>query len=237
MLVSCPHCAKQLKLNEKIQESLRQLEDGRRIKVKCVHCAEPFALDRNSVKPKASPSNKGQSVKTGQNDNANVRPPAPPSIDWLREGTFEDKEVVEDIPRALVLLPEIPARDIVVKAAGEFGYLVEQVDSPEEAIDKMRFVNYAAVFLHSHYESGGINTGKFHHYMRQMNMARRRYIFYVLIGEQFETLYDVQALAFSANLVVGDAETEYIATLLRKTIPEYEALFGPIMEELRIAGN
>ena len=68
-------------------------------------------------------------------------------------------------------------------------------------------------------------------------MSRRRYIFYVLIGEQFKTLYDLQALSCSANLVVNDAEIPYIGIVLKKAIPEYEALFGPLMEELRIAGK
>jgi len=101
----------------------------------------------------------------------------------------------------------------------------------------MRFVNYSAVFLHEDYERGGLERGKFHQFMRKMDMGRRRYIFYVLIGKQLETLYDLQALAYSANCVVNSEEAEFINTVLRKTIPEYESLFGPVMEALRMAGK
>ena len=101
----------------------------------------------------------------------------------------------------------------------------------------MRFVNYAAVFLHSGYESGGILSGKFHSYMRKMSMSRRRYILYALVGDEFETLYDLQALAYSANLVVNVQDLKHIGVVLKKVIPEYEALFGPLMEELRISGR
>ncbi len=73
--------------------------------------------------------------------------------------------------------------------------------------------------------------------MRVMNMSRRRYIFYVLIGEQFDTLYDLQALAYSANLVVNDHEIPFIGTVLKKAIPEFETLFGPLMEELQVVGK
>ena len=104
-------------------------------------------------------------------------------------------------------------------------------------MEKMRFVNYAAVFLHTGFEPGGIRNGQFHQYMRDMNMNRRRYIFYVLVGEQFSTLYDLQAMASSANVVVNDAEIPYIATVLKKAIPEYEELFGPLMEELQASGR
>jgi len=155
----------------------------------------------------------------------------------LKDGTFEEKEVVEDIPEALVLMPATENLDIVVKAAMEFGYRVEQAPTPEEAIDKMRFVNYAAVFLHSSFEPEGVESGKFHQFMRMMNMSRRRYIFYVLIGEQFETLYDLQALANSVNLVVNNADVPFIGTVLKKAIPEFETLFGPLMEELHVVGK
>jgi hypothetical protein len=237
MVVNCPHCAKQLKLNDKVRSSIEQLAPGKKIKVKCVHCAEAFTLDGSSIGAESFPP---RSVSS--NDEAKVRrgvvtPPAAPDIEWLRDGTFEDREVVEDIPRALVLFPDIPERDLFIRAASDFGYLVEQVNTPEEAIDKMRFVNYAAVFLHENYERGGLESGKFHQFMRRMEMGRRRYIFYVLIGKQFETLYDLQALTCSANCVVNDEDAEFISTVLRKTIPEYESLFGPVMEALRMAGK
>lgn len=233
MIVNCPNCGKQLKLGEKITESVRQLEPGRRIKIKCAHCSTPFGLDR-SMDQTASPRRSGAAGAVP----GKVAPPSPPDTEWLKDGTFEEKEVIEDIPRALVLMPDMPGRNEVVKASSGVGYRVELADKPEEAIDKMMFVNYAAVFLHTRFEGANtIGSGKFHQYMRTMNMSRRRYIFYVLIGEQFKTLYDLQALSCSANLVVNDADIPHIGIVLKKVIPEYEALFGPLMEELRLAGK
>jgi hypothetical protein len=235
MRVHCPHCGKQLKLGAKIKESVRSLEPGQRIKIKCAHCSVPFGLDMSMDQTSAIAPEHDADRRVSEE--RRVKPPAPPDTDWLKDGSFEEKDVVEDIPKAIVLMPDLPGRDQVVKAAAAVGYRVEQAASSVEAIEKMRFVNYAAVFLHSRFEAGGIRSGAFHQYMRSMNMARRRYIFYVLIGEQFETLYDLQALSCSANLVVNDAEIPYISTLLKKAIPEYEELFGPLMEELRFAGK
>ncbi|BHH84812.1 hypothetical protein [Desulforhopalus sp. 52FAK] len=238
MQVNCPHCAKQLKLSGKIRESIEKLAPGQKIKVKCVYCTKPFGLDALSVDVTAVPKDvrkktPAPSVPLG----SKIRPPAPPDVNWLAEGIFDDEEVVEDIPRALILMPDVPSKKIVIQAAVKFGYQVEQVQDVDEAIEKMRFVNYAAVFLHSGYENAGILSGKFHSYMRTMDMSRRRYILYVLLGDEFETLYDLQALAYSANLVVNDRELDHIGVVLKKTIPEYERLFGPIMDELRIAGK
>lgn len=237
MIVNCPHCGKQLKLSDKIRESVRQLGPGRKIKVKCVHCAVPFGLDDTSLKL-ASPDRKAGRPRPDEFAlGGRVRPPAPPGTEWLKDGTFEEKEIVEDIPRALVLMPDSSIRNTVVEAAADFGYRVEQASTAEDAIDKMRFVNYAAVFLHDRFEDGGLNSSKFHQFMRIMNMARRRYIFYVLIGQQFDTLYDLQALAHSVNLVVNDTEVPFIGTVLKKAIPEFETLFGPLMEELHVVGK
>lgn len=237
MIVNCPHCAKQLKLSEKIRKSVQQLGPGRKIKVKCVHCTVPFDLDENSLEQVRSGGDRGGAAPVKKAAGRRVKPPAAPGTEWLQDGTFEEKEIVEDIPRALVLMPDSSIRETVVKAATDFGYRVEQAPTPEEAIDKMRFVNYAAVFLHDSFEPGGVNSGSFHQFMRVMNMSRRRYIFYVLLGEQFDTLYDLQALAYSANLVVNDKEVPFIGTVLKKAIPEFETLFGPLMEELHVVGK
>jgi hypothetical protein len=239
MQVNCPHCQKQLKLSGKIKKSIEKLGPGQKIKVKCVYCTKAFGLDAHSVDITAVPKDVRRKKTRGESvpRNGIIRPPAPPDVTWLAEGVFDDQEVVEDIPKALVLMPEVPARDVVVKAAVGFGYQVEQPKDVMEAIEKMRFVNYAAVFLHSGYEPAGILSGKFHAYMRGMSMARRRFTIYVLLGDEFETLYDLQAMAYSANLVVNDRDLNHIGVVLKKIIPEYEALFGPLMDELRIAGK
>ena len=90
-------------------------------------------------------------------------------------------------------MPESPIRNLVVKAATDFGYRVEQSPTANEAIDTMRFINYAAVFLHTSFESGGIKSGEFHRFMREMNMSRRRYIFFVELRIMYaiRSYYDV----------------------------------------------
>ncbi|SDP13899.1 hypothetical protein [Desulforhopalus singaporensis] len=237
MVVNCPHCAKQLKLNDKALESIGRLQAGQKIKVRCVQCSEGFNLDRSSLAGMAANQPGTDAQKGGQPAASRVVPPSPPDIEWLRDGSFEDKETVDDIPSALILFPDIAAKETIRKAASDFGYHVESAENSAEAIEKMRFVNYAAVFLHENYEQAGLENGAFHQYMRTMTMSRRRYIFYVLVGGRFSTLYDLQALAWSANLVINDRETEYIHTILRKAIPQYEELFGPVMEALRFAGK
>ena len=234
MIVDCPHCGKRLKMSGKFQGSIRKLGPGKKIKITCIQCSNSFGLETDRlIFEERKAGGKKQRDLAGNI----VQPPDAPDLLWLKDGIFEETDVVEDIPQSLVLMPDVPERKVVIEAVEKFGYRVEMADTPDQAINKMQFVNFASVFLHSGYEPGGIESGIFHQYMRNLKMARRRLIIYVLIGPEFKTLYNLQALASSANLVVNDAEIPYIETVLRKTIPEYEALFGPLIEELRIAGK
>lgn len=225
MVVNCPNCGKQLKMSGKMLASIKQLDSGKKIKAKCVHCAVPFGLGASDLV--------GGTTHSG----GLVKAPSAPDTSWLQSGIFNEQDVVADIPRALVLMPDTPERKQVAETVTSLGYQVELALNSQEAIDKMRFVNYASVLLDSRYEKGGLDSGLFHKYMRKMEMPRRRFIFYVLVSDEFSTLYDLQALASSANLVVNETDVPFIGTIFKKAIPEYEALFGPLMEELRIAGK
>lgn len=229
MNVICPHCRGQLKFSDKFKENLLGLKPGQQAKIKCTKCGEAFPVD-------ASMAKKGGSAQPLPRSLA-IKPPGPPDVGWLAEGVFEDSDVVEEIPLALVLVPETHGRDEIIKAVEGLGYRAEVVRSGEDAMEKMEFVNYASVILHAEFEPGGLQEGVFYSSMKTMNMAKRRYIFFALVGKEMHTLYDLQALACSANIVVNDRDVKYFGTILRKAIPDYENLFGPIMEELRVFGK
>lgn len=240
MNVNCPNCEKQLKLGAKAEASISQMPPGKIVKVKCAQCDEAFGIgsDKKVVNlsaniPKESVS-QSPTQANGRETGARVKPPEPPDLAWLIDGVFEDHEVVEEVPLALVMMNDTPERLGVINAIEGIGYRAEIAGTSEEAIEKMQFVNYSNVVLHSKFEGAGINSSSFHQYMYKMDMSKRRYIFYTLIGPEFKTLYDLQALSYSANLVVNNNEVKDFNVILRKVIPEYEALFGPLMEELHI---
>jgi len=120
----------------------------------------------------------------------------------------------------------------VAKAVESIGYQASFAESDEDAMEKMQFVSYASVILHTQFRDGGLDQSPFHHFMRDMSMLKRRFIFYILIGPEFSTLYDLEALSNSANLVVNTQEIPELLTILRKAIPRYEDLFGSLMAEL-----
>ncbi len=224
MTTTCPNCNKKLKLSNKIKKGINQLAPGRLLRLPCPQCGESIVLNASHL---ATDSGQAGSPSAGI-----IKPPSPPDISWLKEGTFEEEEVVEDIPQTLILIQPGPERDAVTKAVESIGYQASFADSDDDAMEKMQFVNYASVILHTNFRDGDLEHSPFHQFMCDMSMLKRRFIFYILIGPEFSTLYDLEALSNSANLVVNNQEIPELLTVLRKAIPRYEELFGSLMAEL-----
>lgn len=224
MKILCPNCSKTLKISDKIQKSLAQLGPGRVLRLSCPKCRESIALDAGHL---PADSQQGEIIV-----GSTIKPPPPPNIQWLKDGVFEEEEVVEDIPQTLILAKPGAERDSISEAVENIGYQSTFANSGKEAMEKLRFTNYASVILHDNFEDGGLRTSSFHQFMRDMAMQKRRFIFYILIGPEFSTLYDLEALAYSANLVVNSSEIPELLTIFRKAIPQYEELFGNLMAEI-----
>ena len=256
MLAQCPHCRQTLMLSEaqleKIKTALASLSVGKTLKIGCPKCKQPIELNSDgSVAAQAESAMKDvlYGVHTGNEDQAAAgivaaaqkRPqpvrlppaaPKPPDLGWLSSGVYNQKESVENVPHALIMIGDDETTTQVTMAFGELGYQPVYVQSAEEAIDKMQFMNFEAVVLHSRFEGGDLEGSTVHQYMRGMAMARRRYIFYVLIGPEFRTLYDLEALANSVNLVVNDRDAGHFSLILKKGMNDYTDLFGPYLEAL-----
>jgi hypothetical protein len=231
MKIVCTACGKAHKANAKLEASLKSLKPGSSLRMKCLQCGEQILLGRELLDQAATSA--GQ--QAAQPFVAKrVKPPEPPDTSWLEDGIFEEEEIVSDIPQSMVLMPEGPGREQVIKALTGLGYRAETALDTDHALERMQFFNYSSIVMHTGFTGDRIADNEFHRFMCAMNMARRRYIFYVLIGPEFKTFYNLQALAESANLVVNEKDTPYFGVILRKAIPDYEELFGPYMEELKV---
>lgn len=224
MKVRCPNCGMKLKAGEKFRNKIEALSPDEKIRVKCMGCNEPFAV--------------GQEVLNSF-ESTGLRPPAAPDVSWLRSGDMEKglEDDVEELPTVLVLMKESMKRQVVESAFIGHGYRVEFAVTAGEVIEKMQFVVYAGVVLESFYEPGPLQATAIHRYISTMDMAQRRQMLYILIGDEFRTLYDLEALCYSANLVINTHDIKYFPTMLRKVVRENEILFGPLIAEMQAAGR
>ena len=234
MINQCPHCQKGLQFNpaqqEKINQALANLKTGT-LKLQCPHCRKPINLksdgslqeETSAAAPPEAPPGKGT-----------VKPPGYPDISWLSQGIFMEQEVLTEVPKALILMGEDTNLQFVAKALTERGYQTHFPESASDALVQMRFSTYGVVVLHDEFD-GPLAESPFHRQMATMPMERRRGIFYALIGKQWHTLYNLEALAHSANIVVNETEIEHFDIILKKGLQEMQELFGPYAEALKRA--
>lgn len=242
MVQQCPHCKKDLPLNEaqqsKVKIALASLPTGKTLKIGCPLCHQNIEMrpDGSVVPPKKPEAAKEEAPRrTGMQA---TPPPNPPNLDWLRSGEeFGEKEAVEDVPMVLILMTEGEARRAVAEAFTNQGYKPIFPRSAEDAMERMRFSDFAGVVLHGLFEGDSMTASSFHDYMKALPMYQRRHIFYVLVGPELKTFYDLEALALSANLVVNDNDTPKFELLLKKALPEYQQLFGHFLEQLEAHGK
>jgi hypothetical protein len=162
-----------------------------------------------------------------------VRPPPIPDLSQLRKGVYQEQEQVKDIPSALVLMGEERDSSAVSSGLQDLGYRIETVDSPIEALVKLQSNSFATVLMHAEFGGESLAESTIYNYMKWLPILKRRSMFYILVGPDFRTMYDLEALALSANLVINDADIEFLKTILKKSFRNHEELFGPLFEAMK----
>ena len=236
MIDTCPNCQEPLNLTDaqkaKIQTALDKLPMGNLLKLGCPHCQKPFELKPDGTLPgqqvkKAAAVGPAKDVRK-----LDIKPPPPPDLSWLSSGKVQEKEVIQDTPMALVMMKKGAGYSTVWDSYEDEGFLPVSPESIDDALERLQFTPFAAVLLHSRYAGDSLSSNRLHVFMRKMAMIRRRNMHYTLVGPEFQTLYDLQALSNSANLVVNDNDINNFSLILRKSLHESQKLFGPIAEAL-----
>ena len=235
MITHCPKCNNMLNFSDaqqvKIRGALATVGSGT-LKLKCPQCKEPIELlsDGSSADWRQKPSGGSKGGKIPD-------PPKPPDVDWLTQGVFEEKETIKDIPKILILINAGETRDKVTGAMVESFFQPIAVDTAAEAMEQMQVVQFDAVIMHSNFDNKPFQSSEFHDFMKKMPMTRRRYIFYALIGPEFNTLYTLEAASYSANMVVNEKYVEHVKNIYKRGKAEYEELFGSYISALEEHGR
>ncbi len=156
-----------------------------------------------------------------------VAPPQPPGDSWMDEDESDRRDDV-NAHFALLLLQKQNTRAQVEPILQDMGYLTVVAHTAEEAMARLRVEPYQLVFCDTEAASREL-----HEYMCcTLRPLRRRLIYYVLIGPELRTCYDMEALALSANAVVNERDLPYLEVILKRGFLDYEKLFGPMLEVL-----
>lgn len=159
-----------------------------------------------------------------------VQPPRPPDVGWLPNGLQDDDGEASSLGRsALLLISGSGKRALVASKLLEFGFEITEVSSGEDAIEEVKGADYSLVVCDI--EDA---VPEFHEYLSWLPMAKRRTMYYTLIGTSLHTLYALEAISYSANMVVNDRDIHHLAKILTKGFTDYEKTYGPYLEELHI---
>ncbi|MBF0204107.1 MAG: hypothetical protein HQK67_07265 [Desulfamplus sp.] len=251
MISDCPNCNQALNFSDanksRILNALDKLPQGQTLKFKCPMCKNAIELASDGFPlsdglPSVSLTPVKPEIKSSK-DYANkiaVPPPAPPDapdISWLTDGTEIDSSIVENIMTAMILLPDDYMQHKIAEILKKESYQIYIPKSIDEAIESIRFKDYAIIVYHSEYENRPLKDHDFHKFMQQMSMKKRRYIYYILFGNSFKTLYDLEALVNSANVVINDKEIPFLSTILKKLKSDYNLLFKTYCSVLKTHGK
>ena len=119
----------------------------------------------------------------------------------------------------------------------ELGYKSHTSDSPELAIERMRYTNYDVIFIHENFAGSTLKTNAVLNYLAWLPMAQRRSNFVCLIGPSFKTLDAMQAFGASVHLVLNPMDLPNMTAILKKGLAGFEDLYRVYKETVAKQGE
>lgn len=151
------------------------------------------------------------------------RPPVP-DPDWLTPVEPREETGVDSTGLALLVGGDTMVE--LVPALAEYGFQVIQVVSGQEAVMAMKTNDFRLVI---NCLTGEPDKSPLSQFVNEMAMERRRLIYYVLVGADYKTMYNLEALSNSANLVLNSRDAGNMTLALARGFKDHEELFGPYL--------
>jgi len=157
----------------------------------------------------------------------------------LVDEEFDDDEEIEiyDEHDKIALILDRQNDDLWTTALTELEYKLQRAKSPEHAVHKLRFNQYHVVVFHENFGGTTLETSPLYEFIRDMPMDTRRKTFIALVGENLKTLDNMEALAYSVNLVVNQKDFDQLETILKKSIGDNESFYKVYRETMTALGK
>jgi CheY-like chemotaxis protein len=136
---------------------------------------------------------------------------------------------------ALLCMSGTASRDQVKAMLEALGYVVDMPSATTHALQRLRFNQYHLILLDDDFE--GKSPNPIAGYLAALNMAIRREMFVVLIGERFKTADHLQAFMESVNLLLHPADLPQLVAFLNRGLRDHERFYKVFTECLVEAGK
>ncbi len=119
----------------------------------------------------------------------------------------------------------------------ELGFKYHTAETPELAVERMRYTNYDVIILHENFAGSSLRSNAVLNFLATLPMAQRRYWFVCLIGPSLKTLDAMQAFAQSVHLVLNPSDLPNLTAILKKGLAEHELLYRAYKDTLAAMGE
>ncbi|MFW8601722.1 hypothetical protein ACOHYD_09600 [Desulfobacterota bacterium M19] len=158
-----------------------------------------------------------------------ISPPQAPDLGWLQKDERRRKRISAG-DAALLLMPDNQYKSMAIEIIGTMGYNIWTIKSLPQAVSRAAQCQIIIVDTEI---IGRPEQSPLHQRIINLPMTVRRYIYYAIIGPQFHTLYDLEALALSANLVINYRDLASLKTILSKGLCSNVEFFAPLIQARR----
>ena len=115
--------------------------------------------------------------------------------------------------------------EMVKTTLRELGFKYHTAETPELAVERIRYTNYDCIVVHENFAGGSLRSNAVLNYLSPLPMALRRYTFVCLIGPSLKTLDAMQAFVQSVHLVLSPGDLPNLGPILKKGLAEFELLY------------
>jgi hypothetical protein len=127
--------------------------------------------------------------------------------------------------------------DIAKETLRELGFKFHTAETPELAIERMRYTNYDCIIVHENFAGTSLRSNAVLNFLAALPMPQRRYWFVCLVGPSFKTLDAMQAFVQSVHLVLNPVDLPNLTAILKKSLAENELLYRSYKDILATMGE
>ena len=221
MQVQCSSCSKEINIPDD------KVPKGQAFNLTCPGCKTKMRVDQHLQPPEPEPGFGGDAG--GSLDTTSM----------IVDEEFEDDEEIHiyDEHDKIALILDRQNDETWTDALTELEYKLQRAKSPEHAVHKLKFNQYHVVAFHEKFGDTTLETSPLYEYIRDMSMDTRRKAFIALVGENFKTLDNMEALANSVNLVINQKDIDQLETILKKATGENDLFYKVYKETMTALGK
>jgi len=137
---------------------------------------------------------------------------------------------------ALVCETDARVKEKIVQGLKSQGYVVNEVKSVAEALQKMRFHVFDVLLIHEGFDAEN-GTHELLRVLNSLDMSIRRRIFVALIGDAFRTMDGMEAFHRSVNLVVNTGDLDELGVIIKRGVQGHKVFYHMYTEALKKIGR